>query len=131
MRYLVLFINFNLILFRKHLVVSFSQTCSRKFGFTLKNIDYNLQKHATKTLLTIHSCITYFYVKGCFVCMHVCAHVYSGALRGQKRVLNPRELEVLTIVSCYVGAGNQTLILCKSSQCSYPLGRPSSLCITT
>lgn len=33
-------------------------------------------------------------------------------------------------MSCHVGAGTQTLILCKISQCSHPLGRPSSLCIT-
>lgn len=46
--------------------------------------------------------------------MNVCATFAQG---GQKRASGPLELEVQAVVSCHVGASNQTLILCKSSQC--------------
>ena len=36
----------------------------------------------------------------------------------QKRVKGPLELELGIIVSCHVGAGNRTQVLCKKSQCS-------------
>lgn len=45
--------------------------------------------------------------------MNVCATFAQG---GQKRTLGPLELEIQVVVSCHVGASNQTLILCKSSQ---------------
>lgn len=45
--------------------------------------------------------------------MNVCATFAQG---GQKRASGPLELEVQVVVSCHVGASNQTLILCKSSQ---------------
>jgi hypothetical protein len=39
-------------------------------------------------------------------------HVYHmpDAHRGQKRILNPQELELQEIVRCYVGVGNQKLV---------------------
>ena len=48
--------------------------------------------------------------------MHsVCVPV---ACRGQKRALDPSELELQVVVSCHVGAGNGTQVLCKSNGCS-------------
>lgn len=40
-------------------------------------------------------------------CLHMCM---LGAYRGQKRALNPAELELLMLVSHYMGAGNQTSV---------------------
>ena len=49
-----------------------------------------------------------------------------GTHYGQKRVLEPVELRLQMVVSHHVDAGNQSQVLCKSSQCSYPLS-PMSL----
>lgn len=38
-----------------------------------------------------------------------------GAQGGQKMMSDPLELELLMVVSCHVGAGNQTQVLCKSN----------------
>lgn len=38
-----------------------------------------------------------------------------GTLRGQNKVSDPLDLELQVIMSYYVGTGNQTLVLCKSS----------------
>lgn len=43
--------------------------------------------------------------------------VYS-ALRGQKMVSDPLELELKMVVHCHVGTGNQIWVLCRSSKCS-------------
>lgn len=56
--------------------------------------------------------------------MTVCLHVYLCALcmqclLGKNRVLDPLELGWQIIVSCCVGARNQTLVPCKSSQYSW------------
>ena len=40
-----------------------------------------------------------------------------GTYRGQKRASDPVEPDLETAVSCSVGAGNQTQVLWKSSQC--------------
>lgn len=40
-----------------------------------------------------------FYVYECFTCMNACALPVYIALGGQKRVLNPLELELQTVVS--------------------------------
>jgi hypothetical protein len=45
-----------------------------------------------------------------FVCM-------PGAQGDQKGAPNALELKLETLVSHYVGAGNQTQVLCKDSQC--------------
>ena len=39
----------------------------------------------------------------------------SGAIPGQKKALDLPELEFQVVVN-YMGAGNQTLVLCKSSK---------------
>jgi hypothetical protein len=62
-----------------------------------------------------------------FMCMNIlpacmCVH---GA-QGQKRSLNPLQLKLQVSVS-HVDAGNQILVLCKSSRCSKPLSHLSSL----
>lgn len=60
----------------------------------------------------------YFY----FICMDIFLYVYlcttckPGALRGQKSVLGPLELELQSVMSCcHVGAGDQIWALRKSS----------------
>jgi hypothetical protein len=41
-------------------------------------------------------------------------HAYVNALRGQKRRVNSLELEFQVVESCYVGAGNQTQVVCEN-----------------
>lgn len=49
--------------------------------------------------------------------MHLCV---PGAHRSQTRVLgNPLELELETVVSLFMGAGNRVQVLWESSKCSY------------
>ena len=43
---------------------------------------------------------------GYFACMHVCGLYVYSALGGQKRTLDPLELELRTVVNDHVGAGN-------------------------
>lgn len=56
----------------------------------------------------------------CYVSTHACL------VQGKKRVLASLELELKTIVGCHVGAGGQTQVLWKSSQCSEQLSHHSS-----
>lgn len=48
----------------------------------------------------------YDYVSGCLACLYVVHHGMPGAHRGQKRVLDPLELELQTVVKHHVGTGN-------------------------
>ena len=62
--------------------------------------------------------ILLFYVYACFVFyVHVCLCIscVPGALGGQKRVPDPLRIVLQTVVCCHRGAGNQILILWKSS----------------
>lgn len=45
-------------------------------------------------------------------------HLHAGANGGQRRQ-NPLELESQMVVSCHVGARNQTMVLRKNSHCLY------------
>lgn len=47
-----------------------------------------------------------------------------GVHNGQKRVLDPSELEIQMIVSHHVGAENQIQVLCKRSNYSQPQKQP-------
>jgi hypothetical protein len=58
------------------------------------------------------------------MCMNVLPACMSGTLRGQKMASDQLELELQTVESCHVGAGNQTP-LCKSSQCVLFTSQPS------
>lgn len=61
----------------------------------------------------------------CYICE---PHVHSAS-RSQRRGTGPLELELQTTVSCHGGGrvfGNQTWVLCKSSQCSQLLSLFSS-----
>lgn len=54
------------------------------------------------------------------VCLCVCTyayHAHSGAHRGQKRTLDPIELELNITVTCHISAENKIWFLCKSSKC--------------
>lgn len=42
-------------------------------------------------------------------------HVHAGTCEGQKRALEPMELELQTVVSYPVPAESRTWVLCKSS----------------
>lgn len=55
--------------------------------------------------------------------MNVCM---SRARGGQQRASDLLIQELPTVVSCHVGAGNQTLVLCTSSKCSTLLSDSSS-----
>lgn len=68
--------------------------------------------------------IFFFYFKiACICCVHLCVLVYmcgaGGGGRVQKRVSHSMELDLQTVVSCHMDAGNQTLFLCKSSEPFY------------
>lgn len=55
----------------------------------------------------------------CLVHVYVCASVCVCLVpkeRDQKRVLNPLELKLWTVVSCQVGTGNQTPVFYKNSK---------------
>lgn len=55
---------------------------------------------------------------GCFACKSV-YQVYNPGICGiPKKPLGPLELELQIVVSHYVGAGNLTQVVWKSSQCS-------------
>lgn len=53
----------------------------------------------------------------CLLVLYV-YHTCAGAVGVQKGVSEPLELELGVAVSGHVGAGNRTLVLRKSSQCS-------------
>lgn len=53
----------------------------------------------------------------CVACLYLGTMCISAS-GGQKRALNPLELELQTIVSCHVGTGNGALVLCKSNKWS-------------
>ena len=59
------------------------------------------------------------------MCFASTTHIL-GAGRGQKRLLESLELELQVAVSHYVGAGNGTRVLWKSSECSSLLRHLSS-----
>jgi hypothetical protein len=63
--------------------------------------------------------LLYFYLM-CMAVLQTCMYVQCACrdFRGQKRTSVPLELESLTVVSSDVGAGNQSLVLWESSQCS-------------
>lgn len=56
--------------------------------------------------------LSLFYVYGCMHTVRV-----SATHRGQG-LSDPLELELRMVVNYYVGAGNQTRVLCKGSKCS-------------
>lgn len=60
--------------------------------------------HALKNIA--HICVCVFV---CFPCMYTCIICIVVSLEG---------LELQMVISCHVGAGDQTQVLGKSSQCS-------------
>lgn len=59
--------------------------------------------------------------------MYLYVHTHVSTHRDQKRVSELRKLELQMVVSSRVDAGNQTLVLCRNSTCSGPLGHLSSV----
>lgn len=62
----------------------------------------------------IYICNVYEFI---CICVCMCTNCAPGALRGQRGTLDPLELELQTIMDCYVGTGNPNWILCKSNKC--------------
>lgn len=54
----------------------------------------------------------------CFVYVDVSITCMSGAYSGQKRVLDPLELELQMDVSHHMDVGNYTQIFCTSNRCT-------------
>ena len=52
-----------------------------------------------------------FYVNGCVACIDTCVPHACSARGGQKRALDPLELELQKTVSFHVGAGNPNQVL--------------------
>lgn len=68
------------------------------------------QNYLFTFILCVHAYNEYF------ACIYVCAPCTN--LEGQKKVSDPLELGLQTVVSCYLDAGNWIQSLWKSSQCS-------------
>ena len=58
------------------------------------------------------------------VCVHV-YYIHAGARGGQKRVLDPLEVELQMFVSYHIGSGKQALVLCKNNKCFNPAISPA------
>lgn len=54
------------------------------------------------------------------VCLHVCMWILCMpvACGGQKGVWDTQQLELQMLMSLHEGAGDETQVLCESSQCS-------------
>jgi hypothetical protein len=90
---------------------------------SLNNRDYKLHSkysHTHRYVASLLNCfvvvvvvvlllllLLLFNVPWCLACTYVCV-----------RVSDPLELELQTVVSCPVSAGNRTQVLCKIKQCS-------------
>lgn len=62
----------------------------------------------------------YFYYFMCVGALSICmclSAIHVCSAKGHKRVLDPLELEPHMLMSLSVGAGNQTQVPWKSSQC--------------
>lgn len=62
--------------------------------------------------------------------MYVSVPCVCNACGDQNRALYILKLRLKVVVSCNVGAGNQTQVLCKSSKWSSPLSHLSRLTIS-
>jgi hypothetical protein len=85
----------------------------------------------TADILPVKQCKLIFILSVWIFCSNLCLitnYVPSG-LKGQKRASDPLRLEFQMIVSCHMGAEDQTRVLWKSSQWSEPLIHLSSLFI--
>jgi hypothetical protein len=56
---------------------------------------------------------------------HVCTTCMPGAQRSQKKTLETLELKLQMVVSCHVGTGNCTHVICKIAKCSESLSNLS------
>lgn len=66
-------------------------------------------RHLIQSHEVIYACefIYLFYVV-CLFCLHICVPHACSVQGGQKRSLDPLELELQMIVTCHVCAGSQT-----------------------
>lgn len=64
--------------------------------------------------LFLKICLFVFYVYECFACIYYMSTTHMcSACRGQKRVLDPLELQLQIFVDHHMGAGNQTWVFGK------------------
>jgi hypothetical protein len=67
------------------------------------------------------------YLMSTIIYMHVClCTTFMPYSRREEGVLDPLELELQMVVSCYMGSGNLIQVLWKSSQCFDPFFWPHS-----
>ena len=59
-----------------------------------------------------------FLCYGFYLHVYLCTVFMPHVCRGQKRVLDPQELELQIAMSLHIIAENQTWVLCKTSKCS-------------
>lgn len=59
----------------------------------------------------------YLFAYGCLYAYKFVYHMYSWYSQEPEMASGALETELQTIVSCHVGAGNKTLVLCESSLC--------------
>lgn len=63
-------------------------------------------REALTTIVSLKNYLKKYYMHGCFVCVCLSASYACSILGGWKRLPDPLEQELQTIVSLYVGAGN-------------------------
>lgn len=59
-------------------------------------------------------------------CLSVCIYMHHSHARCLRKAEDTNDLKQEAIMSCQVGAGKQTLILCKNGKCSFLLSQLSS-----
>lgn len=72
-------------------------------------------------LISFECCYSDLFILVFVIVLPVCLYVYhicAYCLWGQKRTLDPQELGLQMVVNHCMGAGNSTLVLCKSYKCS-------------
>lgn len=72
--------------------------------------------YMSKERKLILKCFWIYFI--CVFCLHGSASLACSTCDYQKRVSYPLGLELLTVMSHHVGAGNLMCVLCKSSKCS-------------
>ena len=77
-----------------------------------------MRERETETETELPVILTALKVLHCgFAFIYGCALCIPGSYRGQKKASGLMKLELQTVVSLHVGAGNQTWVLWKGSQC--------------
>lgn len=88
----------------------------------------NSRSASTSKLATVFLCFRYIfvvYVQGlCLLCTCMYTSCLPNVHRGQKRMLDPQELELWMTID-HLGPENQIQVYCKSRKCCWLLAEPS------